>query len=107
MKQTVATLPASNIKGYVNCTRDGSGEDIPFARNYYKNLNPKAVAFLYPDFPVLVTTAGNDPVNVWRYANPGKNNPLGYDLWLQLVINGKTNLICNWSKSVQINTADK
>ena len=35
-------------------------------------------------------------------ANP-TNNPSTYDLYIQLMINGKTNLICNWSKQVQVN----
>ena len=34
---------------------------------------------------------------------PGINNPNGYDLWMQLVIRGQTNLVCNWIKDVQIN----
>jgi hypothetical protein len=45
-------------------------------------------------------------VNPWRYtSNPqsATNNPGSYDLWVQLVMGGKTNLICNWSKQVQIN----
>ena len=42
-------------------------------------------------------------LNPWRYVSPGTNNPTSYDLWIQLVIGGKTNLICNWSKEVQIN----
>ena len=42
-------------------------------------------------------------VNPWRYvsSNP-TNNPGSYDLWIQLSISGQTNLICNWSKQVQI-----
>jgi hypothetical protein len=45
-------------------------------------------------------------VNPWRYnsSNP-TNNPGSYDLWVQLSIAGKTNLICNWSKQVQIGSS--
>jgi hypothetical protein len=32
------------------------------------------------------------------------NNANGYDLWIQLVIGGKTNLISNWSQTVIINS---
>jgi len=44
-------------------------------------------------------------LNPWRYnsANP-TNNPGSYDLWIQLKIGGKTNLISNWSKQAQINS---
>ncbi len=47
---------------------------------------------------------GQPDVNPWRYRYPGVNNPNGYDLWMQLSFFGKTNLICNWSKTVQINS---
>ena len=44
-------------------------------------------------------------INPWRYnsSNP-TNNPGAYDLWIQLSISGKTNLICNWNKQVQYNS---
>ena len=43
-------------------------------------------------------------MNPWRYnSSSPTNNPGSYDLWVQLSIGGKTNLICNWSKQVQIN----
>jgi len=36
----------------------------------------------------------------WQYvsSNP-RNNPNSFDLWLDLLIGGKTNRICNWSKA--------
>ena len=48
---------------------------------------------------------GVQDLNPWRYnsLNP-TNNPGSYDLWIQLRIGGKTNLICNWTKQVQINS---
>ena len=103
--QGIVTIPANSIKGYLNATRDQSGEDVPFAKNYFKSLSPKMVAEPQAGFPVLVSTVGD--LNVWRYKNHGDHNTETYDLWLQLVINGRTNLICNWSKAVQINTADQ
>ena len=44
--------------------------------------------------------------NPWRYnSSSPTNNPGSYDLWLQLVVQpGQTNLVCNWSKQVQINS---
>ncbi len=101
--QSIIIIPTNSINGYVNCTRDGSGEDVPFAKNYLKNLNPKTLNNLYDGFPVLITVVGNSP-SIWRYANHGTNNPEAYDLWTQVVINGKTNLVCNWSKQIQINS---
>jgi hypothetical protein len=47
---------------------------------------------------------GGVDLNPWRYnSSSPTNNPGSYDLWVQLSIGGKTNLICNWSKQVQIN----
>jgi hypothetical protein len=43
-------------------------------------------------------------VNPFRYVYPGVHNPNGYDLWVNLVINGKTNLICNWNSATLINS---
>jgi hypothetical protein len=48
---------------------------------------------------------GVSGVNPWRYACPGTNNPTSYDLWIQLSIAGTTNLVCNWTKQVQLNNA--
>jgi hypothetical protein len=48
---------------------------------------------------------GLPDVNPWRYnSSSPTNNPGSYDLWIQLAFGGKTNLICNWSKQVQINS---
>jgi len=47
---------------------------------------------------------GTPNFNPWRYACPGTNNPNSYDLWVQLVISGRTNLVCNWSKQVQFDS---
>ena len=61
--------------------------------------------------PRLCSWAGRTPttsrwarpaLNPWRYVCPGTNNPGSYDLWIQLSIAGKNNLICNWSEQVQI-----
>ncbi|MEI9963171.1 MAG: hypothetical protein WDM76_19275 [Limisphaerales bacterium] len=63
------------------------------------------------DVKLLVCTV-NDPnykplgqldVNPWRYnsANP-TNNPGSFDLWVDILVRGKTNRISNWSKQPQI-----
>jgi hypothetical protein len=37
-------------------------------------------------------------LNPWRYnSSHPTNNTGGYDLWVDLVIRGKTNRVCNWS----------
>ena len=54
--------------------------------------------------PDVTYPAKSPNVNPWRYAYPGTSNPDSYDLWMQLSIGGKTYLLCNWSKQVQINS---
>jgi len=100
------------VAGFVNCSH-GTGEDAVLAKNFLPNLKANQWA-LTNGAAVLVTSVGGPDVsyqplgvpncNTWRYnsANP-TNNPGSYDLYIQLVIGGKTNLICNWSKAVQIN----
>jgi prepilin-type N-terminal cleavage/methylation domain-containing protein len=105
------------VNGFVNCTK-GSGEDALPAKSFLSGLSPqqfgnKTNNNIFPVTLLLGAAGGPDlnyqpfgvsGLNPWRYACPGTNNPSSYDLWIQLSINGKTNLICNWSKQVQINS---
>jgi len=114
-----ATLnSAFGVSGFINCSKTGAGEDAPPARNFLPGLksnqygsasNNSVVATVFvasvggpdPNYQPFHNTPGFNP---WRYANPGTNNPNSYDLWVQLVISGRTNLVCNWSKQVQFNS---
>jgi type II secretory pathway pseudopilin PulG len=114
---------AFGVGGFMNSTKPGSGEDSTKARNFLPDLKPRQI-WPYPGYTnnganagenlLIVSVGGPDAnyqplqlqdLNPWRYnsSNP-TNNPGAYDLWVQLVIGGKTNLICNWSKQVQINS---
>jgi prepilin-type N-terminal cleavage/methylation domain-containing protein len=108
----------SGVGGFVNCSKPGAGEDAPAARNFLPDLKPNQVWINYTNNKVGVTLLigpvggpdaqyqplGLQDVNPWRYnsSNP-TNNPGSYDLWMQLVIGKQTNLICNWTKQVQVN----
>ena len=109
-----------NVSGIINCTK-GSAEDSVQAENFLSGLKSNRIGLdtntpSYPPTPVylLVTSVGGPDqtyqplggagINPFRYLNPGTNNPGSYDLWVQLVIGGKTNLICNWSKQVLFNS---
>ena len=102
----------------MNCAKPGGDESAQPARNFLPDLNTNQISKVtVGGTPVnlLVTPSGgpdnsynplgnaNSGVNPWRYAYPGTNNPGSYDLWIQLEIAGNTNLICNWTKSVQLN----
>jgi hypothetical protein len=42
-------------------------------------------------------------LNPWQYnSSHPTNNPNSFDLWVDIIINGKTNRISNWSKDAQI-----
>jgi prepilin-type N-terminal cleavage/methylation domain-containing protein len=116
------TMANFGVGGFVNCAK-GSGEDAAAAKNFLPDLrlgqygtNNTSVAGPYVNFLVGSVGGPDDkfnpytyagvPVpnfNPWRYVSPGTNNPASYDLWIELSINGTTNLICNWSKEVQKN----
>jgi len=121
-----AQIPASDVNtafpgvgGFINCTKPGAGEDAASARSFISDLSAKKQIFAISNntVPVAIliasvggpdqiyTPLGAPDANPWRYnsSNP-TNNPGSYDLWIQLRIGGKTNLICNWSKQVQINS---
>jgi prepilin-type N-terminal cleavage/methylation domain-containing protein len=111
---------AFNTGGFINCnSANKSAENSRMAQSFLSNLKPTQIATNpvsgVPGVALLVGSVGGPDakymplgsvdVNPWRYnsSNP-TNNPGGYDLYIQLVINGKTNLICNWSKQEKINS---
>ncbi len=116
---TITSQDALNtfgVPGFMNCSKPGSGEDAAQAKSFLVGLRPNqlgtngissaSIPFLCasvggPDSDYSPVSAGLNP---WRYnsSNP-TNNPGAYDLWVQLSINGTKYLICNWSKTVQVN----
>jgi prepilin-type N-terminal cleavage/methylation domain-containing protein len=120
----IADVPkAYGVGGFVNCTK-GGGEDGTIAQNFISGLGSKQIQSgvtnnswnnNVTNTTIIVTSVGGPDttykplgasgINPFRYLYPGTNNPNAYDLWLQLVINGQTNLICNWSRQVQVNSS--
>jgi type IV pilus assembly protein PilE len=117
--------------GFVNSgatNSNNSGEDVRVAQNFIHELTPRQTATLSANsvnVTLLVSSVGGpDPnynplgapantsnpawlyPNPWRYKSSGTltNNPGSYELWIQLQISGKKYLVCNWSKTVQINS---
>jgi prepilin-type N-terminal cleavage/methylation domain-containing protein len=112
------------VSGFMNCNKPGSGEDARAAQDFLPGLKPNQVVVFTNNFPgntvpikLIITSVGGPDItykplgpnasgiNPWRYnsSNP-TNNPGAYDLWVQLSIGGKTNLVCNWSKQAQLNS---
>ena len=108
---------AFGVGGFMNCTKLGGGEDASVAKNFLPDLKPNQIALISNNVAVtvLITAVGGpdatyqplgvQDLNPWRYnSSSPTNNPGSYDLWVQLVIGKQTNLICNWTKQVQINS---
>jgi prepilin-type N-terminal cleavage/methylation domain-containing protein len=110
------------VDGFINCTKGGSGEDDARAKNFLPGIRQKQIYSGWTNTmggsatTILITSVGGpddsyhplDTVygtgpNPIRYRYPGIKNPGSYDLWVQLSINGKNHLICNWTRQVLIN----
>ena len=102
------------VSGFNNTsTRSHSDDSGSAAQSFLNNLTPNQVGLIDPSNPnikILVCTvvwpldktpppiAGNPPLNPWRYnSSHPTNNTASYDLWVDLVIRGKTNRVSNWS----------
>jgi prepilin-type N-terminal cleavage/methylation domain-containing protein len=115
----VATAPqlqaAFGTGGISNAGVDGNTEG-PAAKNYLMDIKPaqyavvdfKGAAGLLKvlrtdvDGPVLPLPFGS-AVNPFRYVSTNPtNNPSSFDLWVDVIIAGKTNRVSNWSDQAEI-----
>ncbi|HEY1790836.1 MAG TPA: hypothetical protein VGJ73_21990, partial [Verrucomicrobiae bacterium] len=109
-------LNTFDVGAFMNSTK-GSGDDAISAKTFLANLNSSEVAS-NGTYTFIVTGANSDSVyvpmrgvyslagrnaNPWRYVCPGTNNPNSYDLWVQVFVGNKSNLICNWAKQPELN----
>jgi len=120
----VSDVPTAfpGVGGFMNCSKPNGGEDASTARNFLSDLKPNQIGIAtVGGVPVTVLiTADNGPDALYRplgaLGQPGENpwrynsshpvsNPGSYDLYIQLSISGKTNLICNWSKEVRTDSS--
>ena len=121
---TAAVSPAfdDGITGFMNCTRGSSDESAP-AQDFLKDLKPgqyllgtnatHGIGLLVcsvqwaKDLPAVVAGFAPNDANVypnpWRYNSSNPTNNVGqYDLWVDIIVSGKTNRISNWSSRPQI-----
>ena len=126
----VLTQQAFGVSAFMNLSRSGAGtEDGVAAQSFLPGLKPAQIADLTVGkglVTILCTAANSDPsyqpiiqqtasgpkpvltegggnANPWRYLYPGVHNPQSYDLWIQIFIGGKTNLISNWKTDPEVN----
>jgi len=112
----------SGVSGFMNCDKLNADETATRAQDFLPDLKPRQIGqnitnqYGVPLTLLITSDGGPDPtytplgpglqdLNPWRYNSSSPTNNSGsYDLWVQLVIAGKTNLVCNWSSQVQINS---
>jgi len=116
----LAVQAAFGVNTFMNCNK-GSGDDAIPAKTFLAGLKAGEIASnsvpsgaytfivtaansdsVYTPMPGVYSLAGR-PANPWRYVCPGTNNPNSYDLWVQVFVGNKTNLICNWASQPEIN----
>lgn len=90
------------VGGFAN-----SGTSLENVHNFLKsgllkhaqiNATPPIQVLTVPvDGPNPLTDVSGKPVNTWRYVSTNPtNNPGSYDLWAEIKVGGKTNVIGNW-----------
>lgn len=96
--------------GLANVTR-GGGDELQAANNSISNLKPNQYLEVTVNGVVgmvlgvtdvgplmLSNSAGDKTINPWRYTSSRATNNVGsYDLWVDVIIAGKTNRISNWA----------
>ena len=111
---TTAIKPLFGVDGFVNCTQPGGGDEARLASRFLPGLKPGQIGDLTTNsanrvrvllcsvpwpFDVNFPIANHPGMNPIRYnSSSPTNNPNSYDLWIDVVIDGKTNRISNWSK---------
>jgi prepilin-type N-terminal cleavage/methylation domain-containing protein len=110
----VQVQPTFGQAGFVNCSRGGNDDNAQPAHAFLKGLAPTQSGELSPNIRLLTCSIkwpeasgaainGVVGVNPWRYVSTGAtNNPGHFDLWVDIVVGGKTNRISNWSEKPQI-----
>jgi prepilin-type N-terminal cleavage/methylation domain-containing protein len=105
--------PVFGAGGFVNSTK-GGGEEGQGAENFLKGLKPGQVGTIALNVRLLSSTIlwpvaivpvpGVPTLNPLHYVASGTNlhNPNSYDLWIDVIVQGKTNRISNWSQDALI-----
>ncbi len=105
------TFFGPGIQGFVNVTRGGGDDEAQAAINCINNLRPNqylevnvngvdgTILGITDNGPIMLTNVvAGKIINPWRYTSASAtNNPGSYDLWVDLIIAGKTNRISNWA----------
>ncbi len=103
-------LTTFGIAGFVNSVRGAVGEDSVGARSFVREFKHGRTAELPNKAKILTCSVvwptsnpwqptGEPGLNPFRYRSSNPTNNLGgFDLWVDVIVAGKTNRVCNWSK---------
>jgi len=122
-KEMVITVFGPDVVGFINCDHADSDEGRP-AVKFLHDLKPSQVAtinmtntgtkmsasgkvlvcsVLGPDPNEPALNNGTPPLNPWRYNSSfPTNNPNSYDLWVDVLVNGRVLRISNWSSQALV-----
>jgi prepilin-type N-terminal cleavage/methylation domain-containing protein len=94
--------------GIQNASSSASSDDGPAAQTFIKDLKPTQYVILngLPVLGVQLDGPANlmiGNINPFRYnsSNP-TNNPTSFDLWVDVIVAGKTNRINNWGPIITL-----
>lgn len=110
---TIASLNSffgAGVTGFINVTR-GSGDEMKPAKDCLTGLRPAQYLEAFTNAasamvlgtrekgPFMLSDAGGqNSINPFRYLSSSATNNAGrYDLWVDVLISGKTNRFSNWS----------
>jgi prepilin-type N-terminal cleavage/methylation domain-containing protein len=103
------------VTGFVNVS-SGAGDESRKSKNCLVGLKPNQYLVLTNKStvgtilgttakgPLMFTGANGKEINPFRYdsSSTNRNNAKGYDLWVDILVGGKTNRINNWNEKPDI-----
>jgi len=99
----------AGFSGFINSSQGVVSDEGRTASSFLKGLKPGQIATIYnsgiDQVKLLISSVPAPPGQFYAFyyvSSTPTNNPNGYDLWVDFVINGKTNRVSNWSQQTLI-----
>lgn len=108
----------TKVTGLINSSQPVVSDEVRTASKCLSDLKPSQVGFLTTNttdrIPILLSSVpwpvdpnypipGHPGMNPVRYnSSSPTNNPSTFDLWVDVILDGKTNRISNWSRDPQV-----
>lgn len=106
------------LSGFINSTRPTGADDFSAGQRFLADLKPEqfghatangvrfailTTSIVWPKDRTPLVDPSNPELNPIRYnSSSPTNNPKSYDLWVDIVVGGRTNRISNWSDQPEI-----